>query len=168
MRHRISRREVLTRLGTAGAGVLLGRNTAEANAGKSAASRPITIAGRPVELVVTAVSPQTLRLSVVPLLDGGRTEPIADSLVLVRRDWSDASLRTRFAVEPQVIPWGRLRVRVSSEPPVLRVDGKLGKVIQQIEIALDNGAVSFSCSEGPVFGLGEGGPQSTGDGQCIP
>ena len=139
--------------------MLLGRNTAGANAGKSAATRPITIAGRPVELVVTAVSPQTLRLSVVPLLDGGRTEPIADSLVLVKRDWPEASLRTRFALEHQVIPWGRLRVRVSSEPPALRVDGKLGKVIQQIEIAPDNGAVSFSCGEGPVFGLGEGGPQ---------
>ena len=160
MSNRISRRQVLARLGTVGGGALLGVKAAQPPPDQGAAgARAITVAGQAVEFSATVVSPQTLRLSALPVLDDGRTQPIADSLVLTRQDWPEPVARTRSAQQPRTFPWGKLRVSVSSAPLALEVGDHQGRVIQHIEISSANGAVRFWGGERPIFGLGEGGPQ---------
>ena len=160
MSHLVSRREVLARLGTTGAGSLLGVKAAQPHQEQGTVSaRAITVAGRPVEFSATVVSPQTLRLSVLPVLGDGSVQPIADDLVLVKQDWPEPVARIRSVREPRKFPWAELRVSVSSAPLAVKVGDHQGNVIQQVEISKENGAIRFSCGERPVFGLGEGGPQ---------
>ena len=169
MSNLVSRREVLARLGTTGAGSLLGVKVAQPGQQQGAAgARAITVAGRRVEFSATVVSPQTLRLGVLPVLDDGSVEAIADDLVLVKQDWPEPVERIRSIRDPQMFFWGKLRVSVSSAPLALKVGDYQGNVIQQIEISKENGAVRFSRGERPVFGLGEGGPQFDRRGVAYP
>ena len=134
MSNLVSRREVLARLGTTGAGSLLGVKAAQPHQEQgTAGARAITVAGRPVEFSATVVSPQTLRLSVLPVLDDGSVQPIADDLVLVKQDWPEPVARIRSIRDPQMFFWGKLRVSVSSAPLALKVGDHQGSLIQQIE-----------------------------------
>ena len=166
----ISRRKLLSRLGAAGAGALLGTKViaADQESPRISTGRALTVAGRSSELSVTFVNSQTLRLTLLPILDDGRTQPLEDSLVLVKHDWPEAAVKIRSAQEPQTISWGKLCISVSSHPLALSVKGPDGKVIQRVDIAADNGTVSFSGGDLPIFGLGEGGRQFDRRGAIYP
>lgn len=170
MSDNISRRELLSRLGTAGAGALLGAKVAAGNqeSPKISSGNSITVAGRPVEISVTLVNPQTLRLTLLPVLDDGRTQPMEDDLVLVKQDWPQTAVKIRSAEEPRMISWGKLRINISSQPLALSVSGPDGRVIQLIDIAADHGTVSFSGGDLPIFGLGEGAHQFDRRGAIYP
>ena len=58
----IPRRQALKTLGVAGAGALIGVSPVDAQAGGT----PIVVAGTPVEVVIEAVSRQTVRVSLIP------------------------------------------------------------------------------------------------------
>src|SRR5580765_754276 len=58
----VSRRDLLKQLGTAGAGLLLAPQVIR---GSSPAD--IMVAGKPVEIVVASPSPNTVRITVVPI-----------------------------------------------------------------------------------------------------
>src|SRR5688572_14130231 len=88
MSKRVSRREALQHMGTAGAGLLLGGGVIR---GQSA---PIVIAGKPVEIVVAGVSRSTVRITVLPL-DGGTAVPVRDDNALVAAAEGKPLARTR-------------------------------------------------------------------------
>jgi hypothetical protein len=62
--------------------IALGAKGAVANQGerKSAGGRVLTIAGRPVELTITFVNPQTLRLSLLSVHDTGTAASADDDV----------------------------------------------------------------------------------------
>lgn len=157
MSDNISRRTVLARMSAVGATALLGAKAGSADQGKEGASSAITVGGRPVELSVTRVSPQTLRLCVLPVLENGQTQSIGDDLVLVKQDWPKPEVKMKSAEKPRVMRWGHYGVTVSSDPLSVSVSGRDGKVLQHVDIAAATGQVSFSCGGHPIFGLGEGG-----------
>src|SRR5207248_10852010 len=122
MSNLVSRREVLARLGTTGASSLLGVKAAQPHQEQgTAGARAITVAGQPVEFSATVVSPQTLRLTVLPVLDDGSVQPIADDLVLVKQDWPEPVVRIRSVREPRKFPWAGLHVSASSAQLALKV-----------------------------------------------
>src|SRR6185369_4829417 len=112
----------------------------------------LTIAGRPVELALTSVSPDTIRLSLVPI----ENKSIVDDGVL-----SEAVGRPAPPVSfsSHSVRLGNLIVKVEREPLTLNVTGKAGRLIQKLRIDQQTGAIFLNLGDRPVLGFGEGGPQ---------
>jgi alpha-glucosidase (family GH31 glycosyl hydrolase) len=125
---------------------------------KQAAAREAAPAvGRQVEIQITAVSAHTFRLSILPLANGSAASiPLDGSLV--QESWG-APL-TKMQAEPErTIVVGSLRLKISFAPLNITVANERGDVIQQLAWDENTSALSFLNGNGPLFGLGEGGPQ---------
>src|SRR5438034_1455020 len=124
-----------------------------------AASAPaITIAGRPVQIVIASASAATVRISVVPL-DAGVRELSDDRLV--DRRWPPPVARIADLPRREPVRAGDLIVRVAPdrEQPVITIDAKDGRRVQRLSIDRESGKLAFLLGDGPLLGLGEGGPQ---------
>jgi alpha-glucosidase (family GH31 glycosyl hydrolase) len=149
---RVSRRRALKQIGAAGAGLALApiviRGQTEA----------ITIDGRPVEIAVTSVSPATVRLTVRPLTDG-RPVPIpADGALAGPAPGRQAARAT--TVRPlERVRAGNLVVAYTPNPPTLTVETQAGRAVQRLTFDSERPGMSFALPDGPLLGLGEGGPQ---------
>src|SRR6266404_5488906 len=64
MNNRISRRDALRSVAAAGSGGLLASSQALAQL------KPLEVAGKPVELTFTSVTPQTVRITIQPIENG--------------------------------------------------------------------------------------------------
>jgi alpha-glucosidase (family GH31 glycosyl hydrolase) len=123
-------------------------------AGESGAE-PFMVAGQPAELQVTWVSQVTVRLTVRAVRAANEAIPFTGALV-----------QDEFRQ-----PAGSLKVRVttdhSSEPTIV-VESANGEPIQRL--VLDAGApgMKFTMPNGPLLGLGEGGPQYDRKGSIDP
>jgi alpha-glucosidase (family GH31 glycosyl hydrolase) len=168
-RRAVSRREILARLGAAGAGVCLGAGGAASGMGRpDAAGQPLTITGLPVEVSVAPVSARTLRLTVLPILPDGRAQPMSDSLVLAERTWPKPVLAVRSVSKPRKLTLGTLHATLSFEPLTLSIVDSNGRPGPRVSIQAKSGAVTFPTGEGPLFGLGEGGQQLDRRGAAYP
>ncbi|HKX28501.1 MAG TPA: TIM-barrel domain-containing protein [Blastocatellia bacterium] len=151
MNEKPSRRAALKGLGSAGIAALIKTQP-------SAAEEPgIQIGGQPVEIAISSVSPQTVRISAAPIVDG-RAQPIPDDGALVQPVWSAPSARIRKAA-PQNVRCGELTIKFSASPLTVRVEARDGRLVQQLSIDASTGAIGFSLGDRPVLGLGQGGPQ---------
>ena len=148
---KLSRRETLSRLGGAAALCLTVRSAEAADS--------LAIGGKPIELVLTPTSSRTLRVSLLLLAADGQAEPIAADPAIVAQSSAPPILRTRAIAGSQSFNWGQLRVKVSTGPLAISIEDGSGKSIQRLQFDSATGAISFRNSAGPVFGLGEGGPQ---------
>src|SRR5215210_6532430 len=147
MKSRPSRRDAIKQLGLAGAGLILSSGVIR---GQSA---PITINGKPVEIIIAAVSSLTVRITVMPIT-GGR---LPQDGALVAAAEGKAAARRREAFRPVRV--GNLVVRFSDTPPTLRVEDAGGELIQKLTLDASTPNMSFLLPKGPLLGLGEGGPQ---------
>jgi hypothetical protein len=86
----ITRREALQHIGTAGAGVVLAGGIIRGQ------STDITIAGKPVEIVVSPLSPATVRIQVLPI-EGDRPVAVPNDGALVQQDPGKPAGRSRSA-----------------------------------------------------------------------
>jgi alpha-glucosidase (family GH31 glycosyl hydrolase) len=152
----ISRRKVLGDIACAGAGALL------ASGRISAQSGDLTIADRPVEIGLTQLSPQTIRLSIVPV-EKTQSTSIPDDGSIVQQAWRPSGERLRSLGHEQQITFGDLAVAVSPDPLSISVFERR-RLVQRLVIDRKTGAVSFDISS-PVLGLGEGGTQFDRRGQ---
>lgn len=146
-----TRREVLKRIAAAGAGcavspcVVWGQDSS------------ITVAGRPVQIAIASVSPSTVRVSVQPLI-GGAAQPVMNKGALVEAASGRAAgvWRTAHAT----VRAGDLTVRFNpGVSPAIVVDTRQGERIQTLTFDAQRPSMNFSLGKGPLFGLGEGGPQ---------
>ena len=152
MSDHLSRRDAIKQLGTAGASLMLGARTFRLGAAG------ITIAGEPVEITVASLSPVTARITIKPIRDGHATEvPLTGELVapgigtVAARGSSPASVsRVRS---------GDLVVELHEGPPVIEVKTRTGAVVQRLTFDAAAPGMSFLLGNGPLLGLGEGGPQ---------
>ena len=145
----VSRRQALVRMGSAGAGLLLGPSVRWRVPAHRAGARA-------VEVAAAAVSPATLRLSVLPA--GHRDpQPIPLDGALVRKEWSPQQVITRTG--PDRVMVGTFAVRVDGNPLRVQVSRPDGGIIQELEVDEGTGAVSFGLGDGPLLGMGPGGPQ---------
>lgn len=162
---RISRRKALALLGTAGAAATAAGIPALPLPTNQASNptQALIVAGQKVELRLTALSPHTLRISVLPVAAGGEAVPLPESIVLASTSWPQPLTVLQRAPRKR-LKWGEHSIEISSYPLRLALN-RSGEVIQNVEIDEANGDVHFGM-RGPVFGLGEGGPQFDRRGQA--
>lgn len=149
---RLSRRDALKRFGAVGAGLLLAGDVVLGQAGD------IVIAGRPVEIVVSSVSPATVRLTVLPRENGSSSDVPADG-ALVPDGQGHVLERRRGADSVGPIRAGDLVVKLTAAPPTLVVETPDGKLVQRLTLDAQTPGMSFLLGNGPLLGLGQGGPQ---------
>jgi alpha-glucosidase/alpha-D-xyloside xylohydrolase len=143
---------MLQGLGVAGPAVLLG------DASRAAQGTRLQVAGRDVELTVTAAGAATVRVSLTPV-ENQRPQPIPSDGSLVRQDWGEPVLRLTSLDAPRAVDLGEARVIVSADPLTVRIEAADGRPIQKLVIDGTTGSVSFPLGDAPVLGLGEGGAQ---------
>lgn len=117
---------------------------------------PLLIAGEATELLVSSVSPVTVRLTLYP---AGKPAAIPFTGALVREQFGPAKARSSNPARLSSIRAGDLVVRVTGGPPTIHVDTRQGEPVQRLNF--DSGApgLSFQLPRGPLLGLGEGGAQ---------
>ena len=126
-------------------------------------SPAISVAGQPVELLVTAISPLTTRISIVPV---GASPTIRGDGSLVDSGWPAPAARIATLEREQTVRAGNRAVVAH------RDGGAEGRVQLQVDnrrfaIDIRTGALSFGIGDGPLLGLGEGGPQFDRRGSTI-
>jgi alpha-glucosidase/alpha-D-xyloside xylohydrolase len=148
----LSRREALRQIGKAGAAVLLTRGIIRGQ------DSDIIVAGKPVEIVVSELSPSTVRVALLPL-ESGRPASIPDDGALVREGEGRAvsSARTRELLK--TVRAGNLSVRYTPDPPTIHVETPKGNSVQRLTLDAAAAGMSFLLPRGPLLGLGQGGPQ---------
>src|SRR3989442_5104125 len=169
----LSRRAALAQLAAAGAaGALVGPSSAAELQSRQAGSGgfPLKVAGHPVELQVVAVTPYTLRLSLVPISADGTVRHVEESLALAQREWPPPLARVRSVQNSISVREDETRIVLSHLENGLQIDvfprGSLR--VRQLRISVSDGTVRFSLNDGPLFGLGEGGPQLDRRGHFYP
>jgi alpha-glucosidase (family GH31 glycosyl hydrolase) len=148
---------VITRRGmlknaAAGGGALLGHGLGLCQ------DTPLQVAGRPVEIALSTVSPQTARITIQAIEDA-RLQPVLVDGALVKESWGQPVARLRTIGNARTFKCGELAVKVSSNPLTIRVEGNGGRLIQELMIDQTTGNLRFQTGESPVLGLGQGGPQ---------
>ncbi len=145
----LSRREAVRRLASAGAGLALGDSVLHAQ------SDPLQVAGRPVEIAVSSVTPATVRITALALNKGS----IPDDDTLVSTAAGRILARRRAGSETAPIRAGNLIVRIAAHPIAIRIDTPGGTPVQRLTLDAESPVTAFMLGKGPLFGLGEGGPQ---------
>ncbi|MGH7621184.1 MAG: twin-arginine translocation signal domain-containing protein, partial [Gemmatimonadaceae bacterium] len=152
MTESLSRREALKRLGVIGAGAAL------APAHLIGGGSEIVIAGQPVEIAVASVSSATVRITVQPIVTG-RAAPLVATGELAAEDLGRTLSRTRDAASLSHLRAGNLDVTFTDSPPTLSIETSDGTPVQRLELDAARPGMSFLLGDGPLLGLGEGGPQ---------
>jgi alpha-glucosidase/alpha-D-xyloside xylohydrolase len=148
----LSRREALKRIGTASASIVFARSVIRGQ------SSDIIVAGQPVEIVISSLSPSTVRLTVLSIQSGRPAGVPADgALVKEGEGRALARRRTRERFDP--VRAGNLVVRFEADPPTLHVETSAGRQVQRLTLDTAATGMSFLLSKGPLLGLGQGGPQ---------
>jgi len=118
---------------------------------------PIQIAGQPVEIALTPVSSQTVRIT-IQAIENGSAQAIPIDGALVKEDWGRPAARLRTIDHSRSVKCGELSVKVSGNPLAIRVESK-GRLVQELTSDSNTGQLSFQIGESPVLGFGQGGPQ---------
>ena len=149
----ISRREAIRQLG-AGAVVAVGGVF-------RGAGQEIVVAGQPVEIAVAAITQHTVRITVRPLQAGvAEAVPVTGALVQEVEAASAAPLARAREIEPLTrIAAGDLVVRFTPSPPTIHVESASGATLQRMTLDATAPGMAFLPGDGPLLGLGEGGPQ---------
>ncbi len=145
----ISRREVLGNLLCASTAALL-------IPARKSETKPILIGGRPVEIIIASESSHTVRISVLPI--GEASEQIQYDGSLVRKALARPRARLKTLAPVETVQLDNVLLKIDRDPLTIRVEDK-GRQVQRLRIDQMSGGLSFSIGAGPVFGLGEGGPQ---------
>jgi alpha-glucosidase len=151
MKGRFSRRDVLKASLVAGAAAIIKPALSEAP------DLPLSIASTPVELNVTAVSSQTIRLTILPVHDGTAQHVLSDG-ALVEREWSPPLAQIRSLSGVRTFRSGGLTISISPHPLSVTIETEGGRVVQKLTLD-KHSDVWFNIAGGSLLGLGQGGPQ---------
>lgn len=152
MNSQYNRREAIKTLAAASAGaILLPGKAATTPAG-------LEVAGHEVEIQISSISQHTLRLTLLPIVEG-KVASVPNDGSLVRTSWGAPVKVFRSEVNESTVKCGELNVKISSNPLTFTINNVQGAPIQKIHIDQGTGGVFFAPGDSPIFGLGEGGPQ---------
>jgi hypothetical protein len=110
------------------------------------------------EIQIASVSANTVRLSFLPI-ENGRVSAIPFNGSLVQESWGAPLAKLRGDWRTQTVNLGELRIVASSDPLAFTIETAKGERVQFIAVDRQTGVVSFDTGDGPLLGLGEGGPQ---------
>jgi alpha-glucosidase/alpha-D-xyloside xylohydrolase len=147
MEEQLTRRGVLAGMALSAANLLLSRRISGAEVLDTRQGVPPL--GNAHLLTLVAVSQRTLRLRVV---QQGKQGP-ANETGIVQRPWPEPLQEST----PGLVTWGEFKVHLEERPWQVSIMDGAGKARQQLHLDPSTGAIHFSLSDGPVFGLGEGG-----------
>jgi alpha-glucosidase/alpha-D-xyloside xylohydrolase len=116
----------------------------------------LALAGSDAEITISAVSEATIRIRIDSAQASAR--PAEDS-VLVQSDWPGKKQRITSPQSAALFKFGKIHVAFTSRPLVVAVEGADGRVAQRLRFDEQTGNFTFLLGDGPVFGLGAGGPQ---------
>jgi len=150
---RITRRRALKDLGLAGAGLAVSGGVIR---GQSRGE--IVVAGQPVEIAVSSVSPLTVRVSLRPIRDGVPA-PIAQTGHLVQDEFGKPLVQARDQSRLTQVGAGGFVVSYTPGPPTVHIKRSSGESIQKLTLDAAAPGMSFQLPKGPLLGLGEGGVQ---------
>lgn len=128
----------------------------------------LTIANQPVQLRVSAVGPQTVRITLLPAADHAAAAQLAASPTIHLQRPATPALQLVALNSPRTLRLAGLSVQLSNHPLSISVKTLDGQPVQQFQIDRATGAVAFSLGAGPLFGLGAGGPQFNRRGSDFP
>jgi alpha-glucosidase (family GH31 glycosyl hydrolase) len=148
----LSRREAIRQLGAAGAAIALGPQIIRGRA------TDIIVAGKRVEIEVASVSTATVRLTIRPVESGGLT-PVPLTGELAKEHPGRVVAHGRTASSVAHVRAGDLVVRFTDAPPTIIVETMNGALVQRLTLDAEQPGMSFLLGQGPLLGLGEGGPQ---------
>jgi alpha-glucosidase/alpha-D-xyloside xylohydrolase len=152
MPHSISRRHAVKQMGAASVAAWLPSTILRGQ------SDDIRVGGQPVEIGVTSVSRFTVRLTVMPI-EGRRASSVPLNGGLVDPRAGKPVGRTRSGSHAKPMRAGDLVVRFTDDPPTLHVETTRGVPVQRLTLNPDSPGLTFLLPNGPLLGLGEGGPQ---------
>jgi alpha-glucosidase len=118
----------------------------------------ITISSQPVEVTLTSVSAQTVRISVQAIQDG-KALPLPDDGALCKEQWGEPIAKVRAINGSHRVKCGNLRVTLSDNPLTIRVERIAGGVVQELTLDATSSELRFHTGDGALLGLGQGGPQ---------
>src|SRR5258708_31163269 len=107
-----TRREALKRIATVGG--VVGQGIALANT-------PMQVAGRPVEITFSSVSPQTVRVTIQPI-ENSQPQAIPVDGALAKDDWGRPVARFRMLHGLRRVKSGDLTVKLYGSPSTARVE----------------------------------------------
>lgn len=149
---KFTRREALKGMATAGTVALTSRAIAFSE------ETPILISGKPVEIALTRVSPRTIRIT-VQAVENGQPEAVPVDGALIKERWGMRFARMRTLSGNRHVKSGAFEVKFSADPLTIRLETSGGRLVQELKIDATSGNLSFHLGDGPLFGLGQGGPQ---------
>jgi alpha-glucosidase/alpha-D-xyloside xylohydrolase len=118
----------------------------------------IQLSSRPVEVTLTSISAETVRITVQGLEDG-ETLPLPEDGALCKDQWGRAVARVRAIEGSRTIRCGDLKVTLSDGPLTIRVERIGGGLVQELTIDATSAELRFHTGDGVLLGLGQGGPQ---------
>ena len=95
--------------------------------------------GKPVELTVTPVSSQAVRITIQPIEDG-RLKPIPKDGALVNEDFGKRAASIRSVAGFPTVMCGDPNATVSADPTAIRIEGRETRVIQELRVDADDSA----------------------------
>lgn len=163
MPHSISRRQALKQLAAAGAGL------AAAPLVLRGQTQDMVVAGKPVEVAVSAVGPAIARITIRPI-NSDVVTPIPIDDALVQAEWGKPLAAYRAPAPASLaraipLPGGRLSLTIHDSPLSIDVDSvqlsanEARTRYQSLQIDATTGAVRFRVDDAPLLAFGEGGPQ---------
>ena len=121
-----------------------------------AAAQEITTAGVPGRLTIRAAGDRAIRVTLAPLT---YTRELPFSPAVAERSYGAPVVNVRSVSSPVRRRVGTLDVEVTANPLAVTVTSN-GRPVQRLTFESD-GTVSFTLSDAPVLGMGEGGPRPT-------
>jgi hypothetical protein len=110
-----------------------------------AAQSGVEIAGQRTKISIEQVSAHCVRILIA-----------ADDAAATTAALNDGALAAEhFAKNAR----GGLKARILQKPLAIEITRADGSAVQKLKIDESTGAVTFALGEGPIFGMGEGGPQ---------
>ena len=123
----ITRRDAVKRIGAASAGVALSGGIIRGQ------TSDIMIGGRPVEIVVSSLSPATVRINVLPIVDGTPSAVPVDG-GLAQPDAAKRVGAGRAAETFKPVRAGNLTVRFTAQPATVHVETSAGVPVQRLDV----------------------------------
>jgi alpha-glucosidase (family GH31 glycosyl hydrolase) len=156
----LSRRQALKRLGAIGAGAALAPHILPDHGAHVIRGQDtdLIIAGAKAEITVTSLSATTVRLTVQPLGAAGPA-PVAQTGALAAEAPGTLARRSRSPSGLMGVRAGNLVVRFTNHPPTIHVDTAAGAPVQRLTLSATTPRMTFLLPNGPLLGMGEGGPQ---------
>ena len=150
----VSRRAMLKTVGIGTTGLLLNRQFAYAELVEKPAQQKLPVGKVGLELRITAMNANTLRLSVAAI-DEILDRTYGDGSV-VARIWPVPLLKVGDSQTPQTIAWGKNKIAVEVKPLRLTVEREGRGIAQELVFDVTMNRITFRYGDGPIYGLGGG------------